>query len=244
MGTEAARFEVVAGKALGMSIVVDDELVIGRHAEGAGRLADDQEISRTHARVMMDATGFLSIEDLGSTNGTFVNGLRVTAPQTLSEGDTIEMGSTTLVVREVPELNPMTARSPRTDSGPQIQDTAPPLEPAPASGQDEGRTPSSSSLLEAQAPPSFEDQTPPSFEDESPPSLEDEPTARLRDEPLVSPGGGELTGEAPVLPPPLSLRIEVDFAAREARLRLDDASEPVRLVFESGAWRASPSQPD
>ena len=97
-----ARFEVVAGRAHGMSILLDDELLIGRHADGAGRLADDEEISRSHARISLDRSGFCAIEDLGSTNGTFVNGLRIAGPQTLSVGDTIELGSTTLVVRELP----------------------------------------------------------------------------------------------------------------------------------------------
>ncbi len=91
-----ARFEVVAGRAIGMSILVDDELLIGRHADGAGRLADDEEISRSHARITLDRSGFCAIEDLGSTNGTFVNGLRLSGPQTLSVGDTIEVGGTTL----------------------------------------------------------------------------------------------------------------------------------------------------
>ena len=84
-----------------MSILVDDELLIGRHTEGAGRLANDDEISRSHARVTVDGSGFRAIEDLGSTNGTFVNGLRISAPQTLSVGDTIELGASTLVVREL-----------------------------------------------------------------------------------------------------------------------------------------------
>ena len=102
MSQAMARFEVVAGRAIGMSILLDDELLIGRHADGAGRLADDDEISRSHARVSLDRSGFCAIEDLGSTNGTFVNGLRISGPQTLSVGDTIEVGGTTLVVRELP----------------------------------------------------------------------------------------------------------------------------------------------
>jgi pSer/pThr/pTyr-binding forkhead associated (FHA) protein len=109
MNAPRARLEVVAGKALGMSIIVDNELLIGRHADGAGRLADDAEISRSHARVSLDRSGFCAIEDLGSTNGTFVNGLRIAAPATLSEGDTVELGGTTLVVRELPD--PATERS-------------------------------------------------------------------------------------------------------------------------------------
>ena len=104
---------MVAGNATGMSILVGDELLIGRHAEGLGRLADDEEISRSHARITFDASGFCAIEDLGSTNGTFVNGLRITTPQTLAEGDTIEIGGTTLVLRELPgtDLKPPLAPS-------------------------------------------------------------------------------------------------------------------------------------
>jgi pSer/pThr/pTyr-binding forkhead associated (FHA) protein len=103
MLTSAARLEVVAGNAVGMSILVENEMVIGRHAEGAGRLADDEEISRLHARVSVDPYGECTIEDLGSTNGTYLNGARISAPQVLSVGDTIELGQTTLAVRELPE---------------------------------------------------------------------------------------------------------------------------------------------
>lgn len=123
MGAPAARFEVVAGKAQGMSIVLEDELLIGRHAEGPGRLADDEEISRSHARFTYDAGGFCAVEDLGSTNGTFVNGLRISVPQTLSEGDAIELGATTLVLREVP----------RADSEPEEPEAAPPVAQATVS---------------------------------------------------------------------------------------------------------------
>src|SRR5436305_490261 len=109
MAGAAARLEVLSGKAAGMSLLIDDELLIGRLAEGAGRLADDDEISRSHARLSMDSRGLCSIEDLGSTNGTFVNGMRITSPQTLSEGDTVELGATTLVVREIPQPEPPAA---------------------------------------------------------------------------------------------------------------------------------------
>jgi predicted component of type VI protein secretion system len=102
MNSPVARLDVATGKAAGMSIVVEDELLIGRHADGAGRLADDDEISRSHARLTLDGSGFCAIEDLGSTNGTFVNGLRISGPQTLSEGDSIEVGGTMLVVRQLP----------------------------------------------------------------------------------------------------------------------------------------------
>ncbi len=112
MVTGSAELEVVAGRATGTSILVADELLIGREAEGAGRLADDDEISRAHARVSVDPGGVCAIEDLGSTNGTFVNGRRIVTPTTLGPGDAIELGTTTLVVRDVPAGETSTVPTP------------------------------------------------------------------------------------------------------------------------------------
>jgi len=95
------RLEVVAGNASGFAFDVSDRLVIGRSSEGPGRLADDPELSRHHAQVTRDATGDYTITDLSSSNGTFVNGVRLEAPMRLSPGDSIEVGGTTLVVREL-----------------------------------------------------------------------------------------------------------------------------------------------
>lgn len=95
------RLEVISGVAPGSTLVVEDELVIGRHATGAGRLSEDEEISRQHARISREATGNYAIEDLGSSNGTFVNGLRIQSPRVLDVGDSIETGATTLVVRAI-----------------------------------------------------------------------------------------------------------------------------------------------
>ena len=78
-----------------------DGLVLGRTVAGAGRLPDDPELSRRHARVARDAEGRLTIEDLGSANGTFVNGVRVHAPEVLNVGDVIRVGLTALQVVEV-----------------------------------------------------------------------------------------------------------------------------------------------
>jgi len=85
------RLEVISGIAPGNTILVEDELVIGRHATGAGRLSEDEEISRQHARISREATGDYAVEDLGSSNGTFVNGLRIQSPRLLSLGDSIKV---------------------------------------------------------------------------------------------------------------------------------------------------------
>jgi predicted component of type VI protein secretion system len=100
------RLEVISGNGTGDTLVVEDELVIGRHAEGPGRLSEDEEISRQHARISREATGDYALEDLGSSNGTFVNGLRIQSPVLLSLGDSIEVGATTLVVRGIVQPEP------------------------------------------------------------------------------------------------------------------------------------------
>lgn len=188
MSPSLARLEVVAGKAIGMSILVDDELLIGRHAEGAGRLADDEEISRSHARLSLDRSGFCAIEDLGSTNGTYVNGLRITGPQTLAVGDTVEVGGTTLVVRELP-VRPGERPSSAT--------------PRP------GARPGSDPVTTAD------------------PQLT--PTT-------VGPGlRAHVSGDGPKK---LSVELDIDFDAREAKIAFPDGTaDPLRFTFKDGAWR-------
>src|SRR4051794_12089080 len=90
--------KVTAGNATGQDIQLEQELVIGRATPGAGSLGGDGEISRVHARVYRDASGRLSVEDLGSTNGTFVNGSRITASTPLRPGDQVRVGQTTMTV--------------------------------------------------------------------------------------------------------------------------------------------------
>jgi serine/threonine-protein kinase len=96
--TDCLRLRVTAGNATGSEIQVDEELVIGRQASEEGTLGQDAEISRRHARIARSGSAF-AIEDLGSTNGTFVNGRRITGAEILSPGDRIQVGATTLVVQ-------------------------------------------------------------------------------------------------------------------------------------------------
>jgi hypothetical protein len=90
--------KVTAGNATGQDIPLEQELVIGRSTPGVGSLGGDSEISRVHARVYHDASGQLTVEDLGSTNGTFVNGNRISSPTPLRPGDQLRVGQTTLGV--------------------------------------------------------------------------------------------------------------------------------------------------
>jgi len=70
---------------------------IGRSPE-ADVVIDDPYASELHARVETHAGGTL-VHDLGSTNGTYVNGRRINAPTPVGRGDTVQIGKTILEVR-------------------------------------------------------------------------------------------------------------------------------------------------
>ncbi|MGZ3405223.1 MAG: GGDEF domain-containing protein [Polyangia bacterium] len=86
---------VIAGAHLGEIFPVEGEIIIGRDAESNLRLAEDEGVSRRHARVTPVADGAL-LADLGSQNGTFVDGDRV-SERVLKEGMKIRIGQTTVL---------------------------------------------------------------------------------------------------------------------------------------------------
>src|SRR5579862_3278168 len=59
---------------------------------------DDSRASRRHALLEMDATGTWGVVDLGSTNGTQVNGSPITTRRSLSDGDQIAIGRSVLTI--------------------------------------------------------------------------------------------------------------------------------------------------
>ena len=86
------------GPLAGQRVEVDAELVVGR--EDASLTIDDEEISRRHA-VIRPTDGGIEIEDLGSTNGTYVNAVRIEGPTRLAGGDTVKLGRSVLQVESV-----------------------------------------------------------------------------------------------------------------------------------------------
>lgn len=69
-----------------------DLMSIGRDAAHAIALVNDMGVSRSHAQIVRQADQTL-IEDLGSTNGTYVNGVRISAPTPIKPGDTLQLGA-------------------------------------------------------------------------------------------------------------------------------------------------------
>ena len=78
--------------------IIKAEMVIGRET-GDDIVIKDPEISRRHARVILQGAYFI-IEDLGSTNGTSLNGQRLGAANPLQDGDVITLGEKTNLVFE------------------------------------------------------------------------------------------------------------------------------------------------
>ena len=96
-GVREARFFVVASPELRRGSVVDvtGPTVVGRDSGSGIRLERDEFASARHARLEVRPDG-IWIEDLGSTNGTFVNDARIPGAQRLSPGDVVRVGATEL----------------------------------------------------------------------------------------------------------------------------------------------------
>jgi pSer/pThr/pTyr-binding forkhead associated (FHA) protein len=83
------------GAEAGREVTLAGALTIGR-ADDADLVLADPGISRNHARLLAAPGGAVTIEDLGSSNGTFVNGEPVSGSQALREGDEIQLGGALL----------------------------------------------------------------------------------------------------------------------------------------------------
>lgn len=95
VGTIAARLVVVAPASLaGQTFTVEAETTIGRGA-GCAVAIDDAHVSKLHARVYLHE-GIWLVEDLGSTNGTELDGHLIDAPTPIEVGGRISIGEIVL----------------------------------------------------------------------------------------------------------------------------------------------------
>jgi len=94
----ANKVTIVEGALKGKSFDVGDELTIGR-ADKCHITLDDTYVSQVHARIFSrDDT--VMVEDLGSTNGTYLNRHRLGAPAELQRGDQVKVGKTVMEMRK------------------------------------------------------------------------------------------------------------------------------------------------
>ena len=81
----------------GRSFDLNGELTVGR-AAGCQVALEDNYVSQLHARVFA-RDGTVWVEDLGSTNGTYLNDQRVSAPLAVRRGDQLKVGSTVMELK-------------------------------------------------------------------------------------------------------------------------------------------------
>lgn len=127
-----ATITVKSGPAAGETVTLDGDVVVGR--EGADLTISDPELSRRHV-AFRPREGGVVVEDLGSTNGTMVNGERIAEPTTLLRDGTVKIGQSELDVAvdaggaTVMRASPTTLRA-----TPQAPPAPPPAEAGPPPG--------------------------------------------------------------------------------------------------------------
>jgi hypothetical protein len=90
--------EIVEGPGAGRQVPLDGVLDVGRDPSLPLHFDEDGQVSRRHARFAAQG-GNVVVEDLGSTNGTYVNEQPISSPRTLKPGDKVRMGLTVLELR-------------------------------------------------------------------------------------------------------------------------------------------------
>jgi predicted component of type VI protein secretion system len=127
-----------------------DQLNIGRDSSNE-IVINDAEVSRRHARLTFQGGKYV-LEDLGSTNGTFVNGQRLAGPRVLKAGEVVSFGEQIVLVFEVVMNDPgATMVSPRAAAVPSVSRPAGPPPPPPADYV--GSVPASPAPAASQAEP-------------------------------------------------------------------------------------------
>jgi hypothetical protein len=101
-GSHASSIATLTSDSGTMHPLIEDASTIGRDPRNTISIPSSS-ISSKHARILRTPEGFL-LEDLGSRNGTFVNGESVTAPRLLADGDTVRFGREVLTFNVAQEL--------------------------------------------------------------------------------------------------------------------------------------------
>jgi pSer/pThr/pTyr-binding forkhead associated (FHA) protein len=97
------NLEVVEGPDAGKQVTLDRSIVIGRAAD-ADLVLEDGEVSGHHVRVTPDAAGSATVEDLDSTNGTFINQNELIGSAHLEAGDDLLVGVSVIQLRTAQEV--------------------------------------------------------------------------------------------------------------------------------------------
>jgi predicted component of type VI protein secretion system len=165
--------EIVEGAQAGRQVQLESVVDIGRDTSLPLHLDDDAQVSRRHARVTAQG-GQAVVEDLGSTNGTYVNDQPIHSPRPIGPGDQIRIGLTVIELRSAQQVqarpSAVQARPQFTEVGNQVLAPVPEQELAPVPP-----VPPAGPVAEQPPAPGFKAQeTPPGF---VPPEVVGDPQA-------------------------------------------------------------------
>ena len=150
----AAQYQFVmrSGPTVGKTFYLDaQEITIGRDAVNMIAI-NDAEVSRKHARMELRGATY-AIQDLGSTNGTFINGTRVSGMQELNPGDAVSFGEGIVLVYEsVGDVNATILSSKPSAATVQKPIPVPAPAPVPAPTPAPAPTPVSAPVFSGQVP--------------------------------------------------------------------------------------------
>ncbi|HUE99751.1 MAG TPA: FHA domain-containing protein [Anaerolineales bacterium] len=129
----ASQFQLImrSGPTPGAAFRLEgDQIDVGRDSTNEV-VINDAEISRRHARLTFQGGKYV-LEDLGSTNGTFVNGQRLAGPRVLKAGEVVSFGEQIVMIFEAMTLDPgATMVSPRAAAVPATSRPVMPPPPPP-----------------------------------------------------------------------------------------------------------------
>src|SRR5512138_1927451 len=129
----ASQFQLImrSGPTPGATFALEgDQMTIGRDST-TEIVINDAEVSRRHARLTFQGGKYV-LEDLGSTNGTFVNGQRLAGPRVLKTGEVISFGEQIVLVFESVSSDPgATMVSPRAAAAVPAAQRPVPVAPPP-----------------------------------------------------------------------------------------------------------------
>jgi len=128
----ALLLKVISGPNAGAEIGMEKgkSYVIGKDSNSCDIVFQDLSVSRNHARVSVSEDGLIDIDDLGSKNGTSVNGQLISEKTTITSQDLVSLGTTVFLIidREAPQetiYSPMVPSLPSYDQGKEAESPFP-----------------------------------------------------------------------------------------------------------------------
>ncbi|NGN63931.1 FHA domain-containing protein [Streptomyces sp. A7024] len=94
------KLVITEGSLTGTTVSLQGQTITLGRAHDSTIVLDDDYASSRHARIYPDQSGRWIVEDLGSTNGTYLDRTRLTTPQPLAPGTPIRIGKTVIELRK------------------------------------------------------------------------------------------------------------------------------------------------